>query len=112
MTVRGPNHTSDTCADRDQHVVYQKRFDEGGAYAPFRCANLIVPVDIRQDDGELVSSDTGDFILPASAHDQTSGRLAEQLVAGLVTVDVVDSLEVVEVDEQEPDLVLSRARAG
>src|ERR1022692_2088842 len=95
LGVCGPDHPSDTRADRDRDVANQERVDEGGAYAPFGDANLIVAVDVRQDDGELIPAEPGDLIAGSTDHRETLGGLAQQLVAEVVTMDVVDLLEVV-----------------
>ena len=64
------------------------------------------PVD---QDAELVAAEAGDDVAGAQMGAQARGDRAQQLVAGVVAHAVVDQLEVVEVEEEDPD---RRARDG
>jgi len=75
--------------------------------------------DVRQDDRELVPTEASHRVALAHALLQSCGGLLQDLVAFGVTEAVVDSLEVVEVDEEHAELPRlplcprkRRARAG
>ena len=65
----------------------------------------------RQDDRELLTSDTADDVAGAHGCTQYVGHLEQELVADAVSVDVVDLLEVVEVEHDQADRVVLRRRA-
>ncbi len=100
----GPEPSSDARADRDRDVFEHERLDERCPDARFRGANLIIVANVRKDDGELVSTETGGLIAFASNCLQAAGRFAYQFVAGLMAICIIDLLEVVEVDEQKAHL--------
>ncbi len=54
-----------------------------------------------EDDGELVAAEPGQGVAGAAAPAQDVGHFSDQLVAGGVTVGVVDLLEVIEVEHQD-----------
>ena len=56
-----------------------------------------------QQDGELVAAQAGDRVAVAQSVRHPAGDLAQQRIAVLVAEGVVDVLELVEVDHQEPD---------
>ncbi len=58
------------------------------------------PID---QDAELVTAEAGDDVPGAQVRAQTRRDGTEQLVAGMVAEAVVDQLEVVEVEEDDPD---------
>ena len=60
---------------------------------------------------ELVAAQARDGVFLAHAGQQARGRFPQQLVAGLVPEAVIDELEVVEVEVQEPDLALATGGA-
>ena len=84
-----------------------------------RAADPIGEVDRRAlagqvlgDDDELVAAEPGDGVSVADRAAQPVGDLGEHLVAGGVPEAVVDGLELVEVDEQQPDRAGGAGLAG
>ena len=59
------------------------------------------PVVAGQQHGELVATDAGQLGLARQAAEQMPGQLAQQLVAGRVTAEVVDLLELVKIEKQQ-----------
>ena len=70
------------------------------------------PVQVLGDDDELVAAEPGDGVSVADDAAQPVGDLREHLVAGGVPEAVVDGLELVEVDEQQPDRAGGAGLAG
>ena len=103
VPVARPDPAADARADRDGDRLQRERLDERGLDAPLGCADLVLVVDVGEHDRELVAAEPRDFVGFAADAAQPRGGLADQLVAGLVAVQVVDPLELVEVDEQQPD---------
>ena len=64
------------------------------------------------DDAELVAAETGDRVAETQDRGQALGDLADQLVAGIVTIGVVDGLEAVEVEQQHGEAALGSAELG
>ena len=63
----------------------------------------------RDEEEELVAAVAGDCLARARRGAQAPGDRGQELVSGLVTEAVVDQLEVVEVDEEDPDCARLRA---
>src|SRR5579864_4031248 len=59
-----------------------------------------------QDDHEFFSTVSTDDVLGADAAGKKSSRLAQDGVAGIVTIGVVESFEVVEIEHENPQPVL------
>ena len=68
--------------------------------------------EVLGDDDELVAAEPGDGVTVADHAAQPVGDLGEHLVAGGVPEAVVDGLELVEVDEQQPDRAGGAGLAG
>ena len=68
---------------------------------PFAHAACRLDIDVGREHDELVTGDPRHEIAVADGVDDSSGDGNEQLVAGLVSHDVVDVLEPVEIDEQQ-----------
>src|SRR5205085_1317694 len=59
--------------------------------------------DVLAEHGELVAAGAGDRVLGADRGLQAPGQLEQQLVAAVVAERVVDSLEAVDVEEEDGD---------
>ena len=70
---------------------------------PFGDARRIVRATSRQDDGEFFPAESRADIKDAHRATQDIGDLADDGVAHKVAVLIVDRLEVVDVDHQQPD---------
>ena len=99
--LSGQIASADARADRQAVAVDDERLGERVPDAPLRGAHLLVVVDVSEDDRELVPTEPGDVVVFAADRAQARARLAYQIVAGLVAVEIVDLLEAVEVDEQQ-----------
>ena len=64
---------------------------------------LVLVGEAVDQDPELVAAEAGDDVAGAQVRAQPRGDRAQQLVAGVVAEAVVDQLEVVEVEEDDPD---------
>jgi hypothetical protein len=62
-----------------------------------------MPVDLGQQDGELVAAEAGDGVGAAQRAGEPPGDLDQQRVAAAVAQGVVDVLEPVQVDQQQSD---------
>ena len=78
--------------------------NDRGAMAVRRC--------IGQDDDELVAAEPADQVFAPRAFKQARADLLQQAIAGFVTVQIVDRLEAVQVDEQQcaPTMAALRRR--
>ena len=61
---------------------------------------------------KLVTAETTDGVVVSEGAPESGSDLAQDLIAGLVAVAVVDLLEAVDVDEQRGDRYVEAARAG
>ena len=77
----------------------------GGAPLALDVAGGAVGV-VPEDHGELVAADAADDIVAAAAAPHQDRRLAQDLVAGQVAVDVVVVLEIVDVEDEQGDAAL------
>ena len=83
--------------------LHRVRLREGGG-DPIGDRDRLLLVDKAVDqDAELITAEAGDKIAGAQVSTQPRGDAAQQRVAGVVTHAVVDQLEVVEVEEEDPD---------
>ena len=64
---------------------------------------LVLVGEAVDQDPELVAAETGDDVSRAQVRPQARGDRAQQFVAAMVADAVVDELEAVEVEEQDPD---------
>src|SRR5271165_1881362 len=99
--VPRPDPAADTRPDRNHGAVEGERLCEGGADAPFGRSHLVGAADVGKDDGELVAAEPGDLVAGPTDVGEALGRLADQFVACLMPVGVVDQLELVEIHEQQ-----------
>src|ERR1035441_7762591 len=72
---------------------------------------LLLGGAVEQEDVELVAADTGDDVVLPEAAANAVGYFAEQQVADLVGVAVVDLLEAVQIDVEESDRVRGPTRS-
>ena len=90
----------------DAERVLQRRLD------PLGHRDRVTHVgNVLEQDRELVSTESRDRVLGPYAGLDPLGHRRQQPVAGVVTVGVVDRLEVVEVEEQHRDRGLAAVRA-
>ena len=68
---------------------------------PLRLRQRLVALTTGEQHGELVAADARQFGLARQAAEQVAGQLAQQLVAGRVTAEIVDLLELVQIEEQQ-----------
>ena len=76
---------------------------EGGGDAVGDRHRLVLVGEAVDQDAELVAAEAGDDVAGAQVGAQPRRHRAQQLVAGVVAEAVVDQLEVVEVEEEDPD---------
>src|SRR6266576_5455727 len=93
VAVAGPDPSSDAGTDRDRRVPQHEWLEKRGAYARLRGADLGVFADVRQDDRELVPAEARNNIASASDRLQALRSFAQQLIATLVAIRIVDLLE-------------------
>ena len=101
LAVVWPDASADARADREAEAAHVERRGERVPDASLRGPHLLVEVNVGEDDRELVAAEPCDVVVFATERAQARARLADQLVAGLVTVEIVDPLELVEIDEQQ-----------
>ena len=90
-------------------AVDREGLGEGGRDAVGDRHRLVLVGEAVDQDPELVAAEAGDDVAGAQVGAQPRRHRAQQLVAGVVAEAVVDQLEVVEVEEEDPD---RRARGG
>ena len=76
---------------------------EGGGDAVGDRHRLVLVGEAVDEDPELVAAEAGDDVARAQVRPAAAARRPQQLVAGVVAEAVVDQLEVVEVEEEDPD---------
>ncbi len=97
-------------ADRHGHASGGLELDVPEALGHARRqAQRVACIARRHDHAELLTADATDDVGVAHRLSRQARELDQQLIAGSVTVDVVDPLEVVEVEHQDGDRVV-RAR--
>ena len=72
---------------------------------------VAIAIEVAEQEQELVAALAGEQVAGARGHRQPLGRLAQYLVAAGVAERVVDELEAVEVDVDEPDGAAAAPRA-
>ena len=83
--------------------VDREGLGEGGGDPVGDRDRLLLVGEAVDQDAELVAAEAGDDVAGAQVGAQARGDRAQQLVAGVVAEAVVDQLEVVEVEEEDPD---------
>ncbi len=95
----------------EQRVVDDERFPKSPADALHRGADVVLAPHVGEDHGELVAAEARHDVVASADRTQAPGDLPDQVISGVVAVLVVDLLEVVEVDEQQPDAAVARTRS-
>ena len=57
-------------------------------------------LDVRDEHGELVASETGDGVSGSDGSTKTVGDFHQKSIAGLMAVSVVDEFESIEIEEE------------
>ena len=99
VRVAARQRDADASADVDLAARHRKRLGERGEDAPrddFGAAGVAV----GQIGGELVAAEAREHVALAQRRLQPHGGLAQQRVARVMAVPVVDELEAIDVDEQ------------
>ena len=81
---------------------------EGGGDPVGDRHRLVLVGEAVDQDAELVAAEAGDDVAGAQVGAEARRDRAQQLVAGVVAEAVVDQLEVVEVEEEDPDRACRR----
>ena len=106
LAVGGVDADADAGRDRHNSAVKDEALVEGLEDFFGDAAHVLKAGDGGEDGNEFIAAETGDDIAVAEAVGEALGDRFEQEVADLVTVDVVDLFEAVEVDEEEGDLMV------
>ena len=104
LAGRGPGDgDADAGGDEVLDAVDRVGLGEGGGDAVGDRHRLVLVGEAVDEDAELVAAEAGDDVAGAQVGAQPRRDRAQQLVAGVVAEAVVDQLEVVEVEEEDPD---------
>ena len=108
--VGGPGDgDADAGGDEVVGAAHRVGLGEGGGDAIGDRDRLVLVGEAVDEDAELVAAEAGDDVAGPQVGAQPRRDRPQQLVAGVVADAVVDQLEVVEVEEEDPD---RRARDG
>ena len=89
---------------RGDAVDFRERFDRDQAAQLFRERGCFVHVGTRRQDQEFFAAPAADAVRVAQVLAHQSGDAGEDQIAGLVAVDVVDPLEVIDVEDHQRQL--------
>ena len=106
---RAGHGDADAGADEVLDPAHRVGLGEGGGDAVGDRHRLVLVGEAVDEDAELVAAEAGDDVAGPQVGAQPRRHRPQQLVAGVVAHAVVDQLEVVEVEEEDPD---RRARDG
>ena len=109
--VAARQRDADAAADVDLAARHRERLGERGQDAA-RDDLGAAGVAVGQVGGELVAAEAREHVALAQRRLQATRGLAQQRVAGLVAVAVVDELEAIDVDEQHGARAPRRRRAS
>src|SRR5206468_4099714 len=94
-------------ADRDAEARRQLQLVRD----PLRCRGCLLLVRLRQEDGELVAADAEGVVAGSHRGAQRIRDALDRLVAGCVSVRVVQGLQLVEVEDHERERTFVAAAA-
>ena len=110
---RGPGDgDADAGGDEVLAPVDREGLGEGGGDALGDRHRLVLVGEAVDQDPELVAAEAGDGVARAQVGAQPRRHRPQQLVAGVVAEAVVDQLEAVEVEEEDPDRRAGAVRAS
>ena len=109
--VLGGDRDAEAAAQRELLVGGGQRRADGLHDALGGVGRLLDALDVLQQDGELIAAEARGGVAGADRQRQALGHLAKHVVARGVAERVVDDLEVVEVDEDDPDAARLAAAA-
>ena len=100
---RARHGDADAGADEVVDPAHRVGLGEGGGDAVGDRDRLVLVGEPVDEDAELIAAEAGDDVARPQVPAQARRHRSQQLVAGVVAHAVVDQLEVVEVEEEDPD---------